>query len=291
MRRHSGVLLISAALLLLASVALGEDIEKDYHEEFDVEPGHRLHLVHGDGDVTITPWDQDVLDVQVRYRATVKKIGFGRSPSFEVEFDQDGRTVHVVGREEGGVTIGSLSWNEHEYIYIIRAPEYLVLDLNGDDGDVEIEDWRGDIECQLDDGNIELVDVRNKITSISLEDGDLLIQGLSGDLDVDLEDGEVEISDLSSDNCRVVAEDGDIEIEDSEGNFTLGTEDGEIIVKNTLAEEMEVSASDGDIEIELRQTADLDLHAESEDGDITVIVEDGTSASFTIDVDDGDIRL
>ena len=87
------------------------------------------------------------------------------------------------------------SVQEHEYTYTIMAPSYVVLDLDGDDGDIEITGWRGDIDCALDDGDVELADVENGRTRIGLEDGDVAVDGLIGELVVSGDDGDVVLTD------------------------------------------------------------------------------------------------
>ncbi|MCK4410155.1 MAG: hypothetical protein KAW67_08720, partial [Candidatus Eisenbacteria sp.] len=68
------------SVVAVCSVASAREIDKDFHKTFDVSEGVVLRLDYDDGDVTITPWDQDVIDVVVRYHADVKAIGFGSHP-------------------------------------------------------------------------------------------------------------------------------------------------------------------------------------------------------------------
>jgi hypothetical protein len=127
---------------LAATTAAGKEIKKDYHETFAVQAGDRLHLVHGDGEVNIEPWERDEIDITVVYHTEFSKVGVGSDPDFEVEFRQSGGTVTVIGKEAQTVVVGFTSRRHYEYSYTIRAPEYLRLDLEGDDGDVQIVKWR-----------------------------------------------------------------------------------------------------------------------------------------------------
>jgi hypothetical protein len=57
----------------LARPLAAEDIGRNYHETFEVERGMKLALEHGDGDVEIAPWDEDTLEVDLRYRARASR--------------------------------------------------------------------------------------------------------------------------------------------------------------------------------------------------------------------------
>jgi DUF4097 and DUF4098 domain-containing protein YvlB len=286
------VFALFAAVLLMASTISAEarEIKKYFHESFDVGKGSILHLRHGDGDVTITPWDKDVLDVEVRYRAESKTFGIGGKHHFSVEFRETGSVIHVMGKEESSSSIGFHHYKLHEYAYTIRAPEYLELTLDGDDGDVDIEDWQGKIECTLEDGDIDLRSIFSGQTSIDLEDGDLRIDGLEGDLLFNGEDGDIVLRDAKTQQCRIRLEDGDVTIKRSEGEFEINVEDGDIDLDRVRARLLEVSAEDGDIELDLLKVDRIDLDIRAYDGDVTVNLEPGMSAIFSIDTHDGRIK-
>jgi DUF4097 and DUF4098 domain-containing protein YvlB len=280
-----------AAALAAPTPSAARQVNKDYHETFKVAEGHRLLLVHGDGDVTITPWDRDEVDVVVHYRANVTKIGPGKVGDFEVEFSQEGKTLRVIGKEGDSFAVGFLSRHEYEYTYKIQAPSYLQLELRGDDGDVSIRDWRAPISCDLDDGDVDINGVQAPKTKVSLEDGNLQIAGLEGDLVVEGEDGAVDLRDCRFGLCRVEGEDGEVRIEDCEGSFELETEDGDQDAQRVLAHRFETRTEDGDIELDLRRSDDLDLEVETGDGDVTVGLAPGFSLRFDVETDGGSIRV
>ena len=68
--RSSLIVALCLGLMATAGPAVAEEINREFHQEFDVQPGMKLVLEHGDGDVTVTPWSQDTLDVEVRYRVS-----------------------------------------------------------------------------------------------------------------------------------------------------------------------------------------------------------------------------
>jgi hypothetical protein len=287
MRKPASVLFLCLFVLVSAIPAGGKKIDKDFHQSFDVKKGVTLHLEHGDGDVTITPWDKDILDVEVHYRAELKSIGIGGKHDFDVEFRQTDDGVHVIGKVKSSGSIGYRSFKLYEYTYAIRAPKYLELDLEGEDGDVGID---GKIDCSLDDGDIELKDILSPRTQIRLEDGDLRVDGLQGTLSARGEDGDIVIRECKSERCRIDLEDGDVTIRGSEGEFEISVSDGDITFDQVRASVLDISAEDGDVELELLKVDSIDVDITADDGNVSVDLESGTSAAFSLDTDEGRIR-
>jgi len=285
------VALLVAILSGSSMPAAGTEIKKDYLETFDVSKGDRLQLVHGDGDVTITAWDKDQLEVSVKYDVEIKRVGVGKDPDFEVEFKQQGNTVTVIGKEKSMVAVGYVSRERYEYVYTIQAPRYLRLELKGDDGDVEIEGWEGEVECALEDGDVSLAAMNSPRTSLNLEDGDVHVDGLAGDLELKADDGDVHLSNLRQTHCRLEMEDGDLFIRDFSGDLVIRLDDGDVDVLRAETEKADIRAADGNIVLDLLRVDELDLHVATGDGDITVDLPPDLSATFSIDVDDGRIRL
>ncbi len=291
MRRFAFALLVPVLLAATTISAVGKEISKDFHKSFDVKEGAALHLRHGDGDVTITPWDKDVVDIEVHYRAEAKSVGVGGRVDFDVEFSQSREVIEVVGREKIRGSVGFRYFKCYEYTYDISAPSYVSLDLEGEDGNVGISNWRAKIDCTLEDGDIDLEDIVSSRIQIEVEDGDVSINRLEGELLVDAEDGDVEIRRSKTPRCRVSLEDGDLTIRQSEGDFEIDVEDGDVDLSELRAEILEIRASDGDVDLNLLKTEDVDWGISTEDGDVTIDVEKGISASFIIETDEGQVRV
>ncbi len=283
--------LSAACLLLLATALAAETVERDFHRTFDVASGHRLHLEHGDGDVTIEAWEQDKLDVQVRYRAEYTRIGVGSKIDFDVECRQTGTVVHVVGRESGSWSIGFFSQREIEHSYTIRAPSYLDLDLEGEDGDVEISGWQGEITIRGEDGDVDLAGIRSPRTDVSVEDGDIVIDGLTGELTVTTEDGDLRVSDCTIADGRFRLEDGNATLTRCAGSARFELVDGDLVLESFRPEGVSIRTVDGDVDLDFLPSVGMDVEVRTGDGDVTVELERGTSARLTIDTGDGPIRL
>jgi hypothetical protein len=291
MKRFICTLVVPAVIVAGTLSAPAKEISKDFHKSFEIKEGAALHLEHGDGDVTITPWDKDVVDVEVHYRAEARSVGVGGRVDFDVEFEQAGDVVRVIGRERIGGSVGFRYFKQYDYTYDIRAPRYVRLDLEGEDGDVDIRNWRAKIDCILEDGDIELEDIVSPRTQLQVEDGNVNVDELEGELIVDVEDGDVDLRLCKTPRCRVSAEDGDVTIRQSEGSFEIDVEDGDVSLSELRADALEIRACDGDLDLDLLKADNIDWDISTEDGDITIDMEKGISASFAIETDEGRVRV
>ena len=270
--------------------AAAEEIDKNFHKSFPVKTGDALSLRFGDGNVTIAPWDKDILDVTVRYRADVDLVGvrLGGRDTFDVEFRQSGDTVYVIGKEPSGAALGFYNERVHEYFYEIHSPRTLRLDLEGDDGDLSIEDWAAEIDLRFDDGNIRLKDIAGARTVVRGEDGDVRVEKLSGDLEVNLDDGDLTLVACDLQSGRVESEDGDVTVRQSGGTFDITTDDGCVLLERSEIQGLNISTADGDIEVDLLAGPKLDGELRTDDGNIQVSFEKGFPVSFQATADEAD---
>lgn len=271
--------------------AAAEEINKNFQKSFDVKAGDSLSLRSGDGDVSIIPWDKDVIDVTVRYRADIDIAGIrlGGRNDFDVEFRQTGSTVYVTGKEPSSGAIGFYNKKVYEYVYEVHAPKYIKLGLQGDDGDLKVENWGAEVECRVDDGDIHLKNIAGSRTDVRADDGAVTIDGLTGNLTITLDDGDVTLTACDLENCRVDGEDGEITVRQSKGSFDITVDDGNVVMEGLEARGLHVSAAEGDIEVGLLSgPTPLDAEIKTEDGDIEIEFEKGFSVSFHVSADDPD---
>ena len=276
---------------LLAGTACGATIDRDFHESFDVEEGYSLILRSGDGDVTVRPWDQDVIDVTVRYRADIERVGFGEDPDFDVEFEHGDDYVRVMGRvKQSGPSIFRMV-RRHEYAYMIKAPPYVALQIDGDDGDIDIRNWSADIDCDVDDGDVYLETIENSRTELSLDDGDCTLRALTGSLSVSADDGDLSISDCALSEASLDLDDGDVSARTSAGDFAVSVDDGDVTLDLLSSSSTNVRADDGTVSVEVGTGVVEEISVDTNDGNVMISMPPGSSYSFRVTTDDGGIRI
>lgn len=275
-----------------ASAAAGTEVDRSFDKRFDVKPGARLVLTHGDGELTITPWDEDAISVEVRYRVHYRRVGLGTDPDLDVRFEQDGDVVRVTGKETSSGGVGFFSKDTVEHSYRVKAPSYVELELHGDDGDVDVEGWAGRISIRNDDGDVHLRRIHSPETSLEMEDGDLEIEDLVGRLKLRIDDGNAEVSGCKCEKAEIEAEDGNIQVESCEGSFEVSTDDGDIELERITAGELDLRTGDGKIEAEVAASSgDLKIDASADDGDVVLRLGAGVSADYDVTTDGGRIEV
>lgn len=259
-------------LTLIAGEASAVELNKKFHQEFDVQPGDRLKLSHGDGTVHYEVWDKNVLDVGVVYEVDGESRGIAVKHDFDVEFDQTGSTVKITGKEVSRGIIRMEHFRKYRYVYTIRGPEFLDLDFRGDDGSVKIAGSAGDITCRTEDGNIRLSGLKN------------------GEVQVTTDDGNIELKDCRVKSAELRNEDGDIELRSVDGRIRIRSDDGDISGQNICSPAVDIRLSDGDVDLDIKACNPQDIRIESDDGRVALTLDKNISARIEVETDDGKIR-
>ena len=274
-------------LLLGISSLAAKEIDKTFNESFKVKQGGVLILEHGDGDVNISTWEKDDLDISVRYKAETG--GSNAVKDFDVKFKSYGEKIYVSGTEyrDSFFNFGNNYTRHIEYIYEIKAPAYLELDINGDDGSVMIENLSGNLKINLDDGNIILRNIKNKTTDLRLKDGRLDIINLESELYINSDDGDITLENLVLKFGEIDTEDGQIKIISASGPLNLGSDDGDIILNEVSSSEIRIKTEDGDIDLEFNGKKVDDFYITTKDGRVRLYLKEAIDADADLNTDDG----
>jgi len=281
----------SILLILLLSLVYGKDYQEDFSHTFQVEKGTSLNLKNGDGHVNISTWDKDEIKVDVFYHVNSKSSRDDDDKVFDVEFRQNGDRVFVEGKERRRTTFGFFSIQYIDYRYEISMPAYVNLDMEGDDGDVNIENLNGNIEMRIDDGDVVLNTINNEYTEIKIKDGDVNINSLKGGLYIRGDDGTVTLANVETNEGEVSTSDGRIRIRDSKGDFFVDSDDGDISLVNIAGEKLDVKTQDGDVDVLFAGEGQVSIAINTNDGSVDIEFDKNISAQFSVETDDGRIRF
>ena len=288
MRMNYFSVLFFTILFLLYSFVLSRDIKKDFHESFEVKSGDILYLTHGDGNVIISSWNKDIVDIEIYFSANI--FGMGNDEyDFDVQFQQHGNEIEVIEKFKSNHRFGIRGITIDRYEYQIKAPKYLLLNLNGDDGDVEIKDMAANIKCRLSDGDLEITNIMANFIKLNLEDGTLKMKDIEAELDIKIDDGDIRITDYIGKTCTVDLEDGQLEMDRAKGNFDINSDDGDIELRHITASKLSASSNDGDIYVDILESDAPDLEIKADDAKVIVDLNENISAKIEIETDDGSI--
>jgi DUF4097 and DUF4098 domain-containing protein YvlB len=252
-----------------AALASAATIDRTYRESFAAAPGTVLELHHDDGDVDVQPWAEDRVEVVARYHAVIRGLGGPRD--YEVDFEQRGDLIRVVGREVGSnFSFGGTRTYEHSFT--VRAPAWVALRLRGDDGDVTVRSWEAAIDVEVNDGHVR-------------------IDGLRGDLDLTVDDGDVDLFECVVSRAEIRLQDGDLRLDGGAGEWVVRLDDGDFEARDLAASRLDVEAQDGDLDIVLSAAPAPTIDLRADDGNISLAVPPDLAVDFSITVDDGDMRV
>lgn len=262
--------LIVAVLMLAVPVRSDTDLERS----FDVESGQTLTVeLDTGGDITITGWDKDVVDVKVIYDAKDKE-------RIEVDMRRIGSGVDISSEIE-------VDWGD-TYRYTpdleIMVPLKFNLDLHTMGGDIEIDNVEGEISGLTMGGDLDLKYLKGDIAlktmggditcrdsdldgSVNTMGGKVLMRNLVGDVKGSSMGGHVIYENVTS---RDGATTGDV--------VNITTMGGDINV-NVAPKGAKVSTMGGDIEI---RSANEFVRAKTMGGDIEIEEVDGWVKATTM---------
>lgn len=284
------VLYVCIALFLGSSIsAMTQTIDKHIHESFKVEPGMRLLLKHGDGDVTISPWEKNEIDIEIVYQARFSGVGNIEPDDFSVDFRRRDNEIRIEGREPN-VRMGFGSYRVKEYSYTIKAPVYLALHIDGVDGDVRIDDWQQTLDLKTVDGDIQVHGVLADEVKVKSVDGTLELIGIEAELHAKTVDGRLSIDNSNMLRCYAKSVDGSISVANSRGEFLLDTVDGDVDLDDVEATRLESQSSDGSFRADLLKTDDFDGFIRTGDGHVRIRLQRGFSVRLDVRTGDGNIR-
>lgn len=283
--------LVFVVVTLASGAASAVMVDREFHESFEALEGDVIECRFGDGDVRVSSWDENTVDVRVAYRADVKGLGFGRDPDFEADIRRVDGEILIEGREIPGgapfVRVRSID----EYVYSIKAPSWVVLRLTGDDGDVTVDGRTAPIAITLDDGDVDISDSRAGEIRIAFEDGDLALTKVAAELRLTGDDGDVVLTECEFPFARLRLGDGDVLASGSAGNMEIVVDDGDVALHGMVGERLEIRGEDGDVRVELAEMPSVDLDIDLDDGDADIVYVPGLSAKLLFTTDDGRLEL
>lgn len=285
-------------MLVLATTLLGsfayaqrdrDNDGRDFHldETYNMDATGTLHLTSSDADVRIIGSNRS--DVHVKIDRTVESRGISsRSRGFDVEVESRGGDLYITERRGRGSSF-SMGYYRIDYEILIELPEGASLRVKGDDDDYLVKNVNGSIDMETDDGDIELEDCKGDDFEFNLEDGDLKVEGGRGKIYVRIDDGDVDIRDGKFEDVEMTVQDGSVivetEISDS-GMYEIRGDDARI--------DFVVLAGGGDFSItkddgRVRATSEFETIRETDYRSELKL--EGGKAEVQIRTNDGSVRL
>ena len=188
------LLLVGLSISLHATEPIfKKEFTREVHESFDVSPGARLAIQNKHGDISITTWNKNKvqIDVLIKVKASNSEKGKTFLNDIEIAFSSSSSKVSAVtnypDNENNSWWSGWFSNNrnlDYEVHYTIHAPEQINTTLINKYGNINQESIDGDS------------DVTNKY-------GDIIYNNVSGSLDLTLGYGKAVIGEVRNSKMQI----------------------------------------------------------------------------------------
>jgi DUF4097 and DUF4098 domain-containing protein YvlB len=205
-------LILSAAMMLLASAASAATLKETIDQTIDVKPGANVVLTNVNGSITITSWDQPRVHI-IAYKEVQASSDEAKDVLKELRVDikpgNDGVTINTIypKRNDG---LGFFDWLlghnvEANVRYEVTVPKTMNVDVTNTNGAVHLSDVTGKLGLETTNGRIEVARCAGAIEA-STTNGSIhaeLTQIIKGQpLEFETTNGRIEVSlphDLAAD--------------------------------------------------------------------------------------------
>jgi DUF4097 and DUF4098 domain-containing protein YvlB len=250
--------LLAAAALLLSACDDLEGFHREsepFHYNHELQPGGRMTLDSGNGNIEISGWDRKEIEVSGEKFAP-SKDGLSR---VKVQIQVDGNNVSIHTERPSGMSTGSYGAEYH-----IHVPKSITLDpVETTNGGIDVADLSGPGHVKSTNGHIRL----------SRVDGDYTAETTNGAIDLRDATGVM----------RAHTTNGHINGDLDAGGITADTTNGGVefrIGKPKPEAAMRLGSTNGGIRLELAEFNSNPIRAHTTNGGITLRIPERTNAAL-----------
>ncbi len=224
------VLLMGIAAESRAVAVDYSDYEREIEKEFSFAPGGTLILQNLKGQIEISGWDEDRVEISV-----LKSVPKDQDPAkarqwlekVEVKIEKEGEEIRAVTH-----------WDEElpvDVTYWVSVPRRTDIVVNSLKSYVMLENLEGNIEINVVDGSLMLFNLAGNLEA-SLVNGPMILEGLKGYLSIKTVNGNIQAQVAGLDSVKLCAVNGKIAIK----------------LPLSAAVDLKASTRDGDIQVDPR---------------------------------------
>jgi DUF4097 and DUF4098 domain-containing protein YvlB len=221
----------------------------NYQKTFSVEPGTVLKIYNGTGNIDVSSWDRDYVEVDAHsnfFRNLLKEPGIDVS----------------TGKEFIVRTLGSTN------LRIIVPKGVLLTHVENSKGKINVENVSGDVDLKTSTGEIEIHGV-NGFVKAETNIGKINVENVSGDVNAKTSTGEIEIHGVNG-FVRAETNIGKIYITGVSGLYEARTDKGDISVEvPAIRDNLDIRSRYGSITAFFSPNIVAQLEASTSNGTVT----------------------
>lgn len=259
-----GNFIIFLCLVIFTTGLFSQELIKDgpfykttITKEFKISSGGNLEMRGISGDISVTSWNQNKVQVVENIRMEVYTEGEARKIIEHIvgQYNTSGNTLTIAGSN-------GRSWIKQDFK--IQVPKSFNMRIQTSGGDISVDQIDGEINLNTSGGDISVDKIKGDV-NVTTSGGDLSLDNITGILKGHTSGGDIDIRQLT-------------------GTGDVKTSGGSITVRHAT-ETLKLDTSGGDIEVE---DVGADLRAHTSGGSIDVV---NCSGNADLNTSGGDINL
>ncbi len=254
--------LIFAAFITPGNISAGE-LDLLQKKSFTVEPGKDFILVTDGGDVNLSTWNRNEVEIKIFGNKEAKK-------RFDFKFENDTDYVKVTGLKHKS---SFFDWFSSVRLrYEIMVPQKFTADIKTAGGDIKIKNLNGDALVTTSGGDIKLKNI-NGDAEAKTSGGDIKVENVKGETVLKTSGGDINSENIEGD-LTAKTSGGDIKLENIDGKINASTSGGDVSLVFTGENKgIELYTSGGDIYVEVPEDFSADINLKTVGGEISVGLE------------------
>jgi len=289
MRNALTFLILSCFLVpTLSTPVKSSEIKKVEKRQFKITPGGYVTVKGDEGFIRVNSWDKPEVKLIMIKRAwgrskeeaqrNLKKLDIQITEfenRLEIQLLKPNQNRHISFWDLFDPDTWSGSYRSPTVDFELTVPRQINLNLSSDEGDVTVAAITGDVEIEVDEGDISINEIHFNELSLVTDEGDIEgfnLKNPDGRLSIEVDEGDVNLEDVNVRRLR---------IECDEGNITI----------NKLASHScNISIDEGDVELEISLLNNDRYDINSDEGNVSFYLPQTPDARFDLETLDGAIR-
>jgi len=224
-------IMLLAVPFLRASVLTIDSDESKQTKSFNVTKGGELEVSVNGGDIRLTTWDKDEVNVTVD--------GIDDEDMKDVKMTQSGNDIRVEYHPR---------WNRSgDVIFRISLPAQFDVDVHTSGGNIDVRGtMKGKLSGSTSGGDIRTGNIEGP-TNLKTSGGDITLGDVSGEAEVRTSGGEIKVESVGK-SLKASTAGGDVEVGDVGGDAVLSSSGGEVKV-GKVSGSASLKTAGGDIEL------------------------------------------
>ena len=273
--------------LWIVTNSYGYEVRSKEEKSFKMNPGSYISVIGNDGYIKIDSWDKNEVHLVITKRAWAqsKREAKERLKRIDIEIEHTNNRLYI--RELDSYNDHQFSfwdifdpdqWGHHNNSttvdYELKVPRKVDLRLENDEGDIKVTNLDGDLDIDIDEGELLLKNIK------------------FNDINIDVDEGDIDCYDLKGPKGRLLigADEGTIRLEKVQmRKLRINCDEGDIILRGIETNTCEIETDEGDIEAKIDFQFNGNYRMYSDEGDVIIFLPKRVNLNYKLETAEGRI--